>query len=138
LFFLCFRLTAVRVLSKSFSVFFLCYRSFIAVISQFLPQTAIGQTNRRRAERLQLPFHPDRRTFPNLTICYCFRVRQTIGKNDEAGNTRARLDYQLALSVSFDALLNFSRNFNSRIDKLRQVTTRRRYVRTSHSVGNRL
>ncbi len=73
------------------SVFFLCFRSFIAVLLQFLPQTAITQTNRQRAERLKLSFHPDRRTFPNLTVSYCFRVRYTISKNNEAGNI-ARLN----------------------------------------------
>jgi hypothetical protein len=114
-------------------VFFLCYRvSFL-----FLPQTAITQTNCRRAERPQLPFNPDQRTFPNFPRRNFCRVRQTIRKNNEAGNV-ARLNHQFALSFSFYSLLNFSRNFHSRADKLRQAITRRLHVRTSHSVGNRL
>jgi hypothetical protein len=40
----------------SISCLFLVYFSFIAVSSQFLPQTAITQINRQRAERLKLPF----------------------------------------------------------------------------------
>jgi hypothetical protein len=103
----------VRVLSKSLSVFFLCYHSFIAVISQFLPQTAIRQINRQRAKRLKLPFHPDRRTFPNFAFDNGFGIAQTIRKYNEAGNV-ARLNHQLALSVSFDALLNLSRNIHRR------------------------
>jgi hypothetical protein len=56
-----------------------------------LLQSAIGQTDSRRAERLELSANRNERTLANLTICYCLRVLQTIGKNDEAGNV-ARLD----------------------------------------------
>jgi hypothetical protein len=80
-------------------------------------QSAIGQANRRRAERLELSPDRHKRTFPNFPRPNLFRVGPTIGKYDEAGNV-ARLDYQFALPVSLDALLNFSRNFNSRADKL--------------------
>jgi hypothetical protein len=83
---------------------------------QHFLQPAITQTNRRRAERLKLSANRHPRTFPNLTIPYGVRVRFAIGKNDEAGNTRARLNHQLALSVSLDALLNRSRNFYDRAD----------------------
>jgi hypothetical protein len=51
--------------------------------------------------------------------------------------SRARLNHQFALSVSFDALPNRSRNFYDRADKLRQATTRLCYARTAHGIGNR-
>jgi hypothetical protein len=77
------------------------------------------------------------RTFPNLTISYCFRVGPTISKNDEARNV-ARLYHQFTFALTPYALLNLSRNFYDRIDKLRQALTRRLHVRTTQSVGNRL
>jgi hypothetical protein len=102
-----------------------------------LPQSAVGKASRQRAERLKLSANRHDRTFPNLTVSYCFRVRFAIGKYDEAGNTRARLYHQFALSVSFDALPNFSRNFYDRADDRRQAAPRRLYVRTVERVRNR-
>jgi hypothetical protein len=90
--------------------------NFVARGQHFL-QSAIGQADGNRAERLELSANRHKRTFPNLTIPYGVRVRSAIGKDDEAGNTRARLNHQFALSVSLDALLNFSRNFCDRADK---------------------
>jgi hypothetical protein len=92
-----------------FPVFFL----FFLFLSY---QSAIGQANRRRAERLELSANRYARTFPNVKFCEAFSVLQTIGKYDEAGNI-ARLNHKFALSVSFDDLLNRSRNFYDRIDK---------------------
>jgi hypothetical protein len=118
-------------------VFVLC---FFCVLVSFLfsPQTAIAQTNSRRAKSQQFPFHPDRRTFANFPTDNGFFVGPTISKNDQAGNTRARLNHQFALFVPFDALLNLSRNVHDRADKLRQAITRRLHIRTAQSVGNRL
>jgi hypothetical protein len=79
-------------------------------------QSAIGQASRRQPESQQFPFHPDRRTFADFPTDNGFFVDPTISKNDEAGNTRARLNHQLALSVPFDALLNLSRNVHNRAD----------------------
>jgi hypothetical protein len=81
-------------------------------------QSAIGQANRRRTKRLELSANRHTRTFPNLTIPYGVRVRSTIGKYDEAGNTRARLYHQFTFALTPYALLNRSRNFYDRADKL--------------------
>jgi hypothetical protein len=79
----------------------------------FLPQTAIRQINRQRAERLKLPFHPDQRAFAYFAFDNNFGIAQTIRKYNEAGFV-ARLNHQLALSVPLYQLPNFSRNIHSR------------------------
>ncbi len=106
-------------------------------ISNSPTQAAIGKADGKRAEAGELPPNRHRRTFANLTIAYCFRVRSAIGKDDEAGNTRARLYHQFTFAVPFDALLNRSRNFHSRADNERQPITRRLHVRTVERVSNR-
>jgi hypothetical protein len=93
-----------------------CFFCFVCFL--FLSyQSAIGQADGNRAERLKLSANRHKRTFPNFPRPNLFRVRFAIGKDDEAGNTRARLNHQFALPVSLDALLNFSRNFYDRADK---------------------
>jgi hypothetical protein len=102
-----------------------------------LPQSAVGKASRQRAERLKLSANRHERTFPNLPRRNFCRVRSAIGKHNEAGNTRARLYHQFALSVSPYALPNFSRNFCDRADDRRQAAPRRRHVRTVERVRNR-
>jgi hypothetical protein len=114
LLFRCFRLNSLSVISR-FSLKSQVFSGFL-----FLSyQSAIGQANRRRAERLKLPANHHARTFPNLTICYCFRVGPTIGKNDEAGNI-ARLNHKFALALTPHALCNFASQLDDRADLERQ------------------
>ncbi len=91
-------LDSVRVLSKSFSVFFLCYRSFVAVISQFLPQTTISQTNSRRADLSRLSVRV--RCVPYLLARKCHRCHRDDRQAHFVGNRRA----SARLSSEFDFL----------------------------------
>jgi hypothetical protein len=86
---------------------------FLLVFLSLSYQSAIGQANRRRAERLELSANRNARTFPNVKFCEVFQLTRTIGKNDEAGSV-ARLNHKFALALTPHALCNFASQLDDR------------------------